>query len=185
VPSSTAPTPPITGTRIRTSPYITAQGAGPSIPRMDDSLAIGLDGGPGIRDAEEILIRAREDEREAFEARARYRTDGIPTIEPDGQVAVHIRAGETVFVERPSSVINRHQRGDGIDDFAGSLYLTSQRLLLLGHTTFEVELDQVDELALAGERLLVTLADGTGLSIDAARPRLLRVQIAAALTAGR
>ena len=93
--------------------------------------------------------------------------------------------GETVFVERPSSVISRHQRGDGTDDFAGSLYLTSQRLLLLGHAPFEVELDQIDELALAGERLLVTLADGTGLSIDAARPRLLRVQIAAALTAGR
>ena len=152
---------------------------------MEDSLAIGLEGGPGIRDAEEILDRAREDEREAFDARARYRTDGLPTIEPDGQIAEHLRAGETVFVERPSSVVSRHQRGDGTDDFAGSLYLTSQRLMLVGHTPFEVGLDQIDELALAGERLLVTLADGTGLSIDAARPRLLRVQIAAALTAGR
>lgn len=152
---------------------------------MEESLAIGSDGGPGIRDAEEILDRAREDEREAFEARAQYRTDGIPSIEPDGQVALHMRAGETVFVARPSSVISRHHGGDGTDAFAGSLYLTSQRLLLLGHTTFELELGQVEELALAGERLLVTLADGTGLSIDAARPRLLRVQIAAALTAGR
>jgi hypothetical protein len=152
---------------------------------MEDSLAIGLEGGPGIRDAEEILERARQDERDAFDARARYRTDGLPPIEPDGQIAEHLRTGEAVFVERPSSVVSRHQRSDGADDFAGSLYLTSERLILVGRTPFEVGLDQIDELALAGERLLVTLADGTGLSIDAARPRLLRVQIAAALTAGR
>ena len=44
---------------------------------------------------------------------------------------------------------------------------------------------QIEELALAGERLLITLRDGTGLSIDASRPRLMRVQIAAALAAGR
>ena len=89
------------------------------------------------------------------------------------------------MVVRPSSVISRHLRGDGIDDFAGTFYLTSQRLMLLGHTTLEVELDEIDELALAGERLLITLTDGTGLSIDASRPRLMRVQIAAALAAGR
>ena len=152
---------------------------------VEESLGIGLDGGPGIRDAEEILDRARADEREALEARARYRTDGLPTLEADVAIAEHIRPGETVVVVRPSSAISRHLRGDGTDDFAGSLYLTSQRLMLLGHMTLEVELDQIDELALAGERLLVTLTDGTGLSIDAARPRLLRVQIAAALTAGR
>ena len=152
---------------------------------MEESLAIGSVGAAGIRDAEEILDRAREDEREAFEARARYRTDGLPTLDPDGTIAGYIRPGETVAVVRPSSVISRHQRGDGTDDFAGSLYLTSQRLILVGHSTFEVDLDQIDELALAGERLLITLTDGTGLSVDAARPRLLRVQIAAALTAGR
>ena len=45
--------------------------------------------------------------------------------------------------------------------------------------------DKIEELALAGERLLITLRDGTGLSIDASRPRLMRVQIAAALAAGR
>ena len=39
--------------------------------------------------------------------------------------------------------------------------------MLVGHTPLEVELGEIDELALAGERLLVTLRDGTGLSIDA------------------
>jgi len=152
---------------------------------VEESLALGLDGAPGIRDAEQILDRVREDEREAYEARASYRTDGLPTIEADGAIAEHIRPGESVVAARPSTVISWHQRSDSTDDFAGSFYLTSQRLILLGRVTLEVELDQIDELALAGERLLITLIDRTGLSIDVARPRLLRVQIAAALTAGR
>jgi hypothetical protein len=162
----------------RTQPF-------PYASSVDDSLAIGLDGGPGIRDAEAILERAREDERAAFDARALYRTDGLPAIEPDGAIAESIRPGETVISVRASSIVGRHLRGGGTDDFAGRLYLTSDRLLILGHTSLEVELVVVDEVALAGERLLVTLNDGTGLSIDAIQPRLLRVQIAAALTEGR
>jgi hypothetical protein len=152
---------------------------------VDDSLATGLDLGPGIRDAEAILERAREDERAAFDARATYRNEGLPSIEPDEAIAASLRRDESVVVVRPSSVISRHPRGDGIEDFAGRLYLTSRRLLLVGQTTLEVDLREIDELALAGERLLVTLDDGTGLSIDAIQPRLLRVQIAAALNAGR
>jgi hypothetical protein len=152
---------------------------------VDDSLATGLDLGPGIRDAEAILERAREDERAAFDARARYRNEGLPAIEPDDEIAASLRPDESVVVVRPSSVVSRHPRGDGIEDFAGRLYLTSRRLVLLGQTTLEVDLREIDELALAGERLLVTLNDGAGLSIDATQPRLLRVQIAAALNAGR
>jgi hypothetical protein len=152
---------------------------------VEDSLAIGLDGSPGIRDAEEILIRVRQDEREAFEARERYRTDGLPTLDPDDQVADHISPGETVVAVRKSTVLSRPLRGEGTEETAGTLYLTNQRLLVLGHSRVAIELGQIDELAIAGERLLVTLIDGTGVSIDADRPRLLRVQIAAALTAGR
>ena len=82
-------------------------------------------------------------------------------------------------------MVSRHLRGDGTDDFPGRLYLTTQRLMVVGGAPLDVELSQIDELALAGERLLITLRDGTGLSIDASRPRLMRVQIAAALAAGR
>ena len=152
---------------------------------MDDSLATGLNVAPGIRDAEAILDRARADERAAFDARASYRTEGLPSIDPDEAIAGLLRPDESVVVVRPSSVISRHLRGDGIEDLAGRLYLTSRRLLLLGQATLEVDLDHIDELALAGERLLITLDDRTGLSVDTVQPRLLRVQIAAALTAGR
>ena len=78
-----------------------------------------------------------------------------------GTIAERLRPGETVVDVRPSAVVSRHLRGDGTDEFAGSLYLTSQRLMLVGHAPLEVELGQIDELALAGERLLVTLPDGT------------------------
>jgi hypothetical protein len=152
---------------------------------VEESLVIGLFGGAGIRDAEEILLRAGEDERDAIEARNRYRADGLPVLEVDGHVAHRLRPGETVIDARISSVVSRHLNGDGTADFPGQLYLTTQRLMVAGHVPLDVELEEIDELALAGERLLVTLRDGTGLSIDAARPRLMRVQIAAALAAGR
>ena len=148
-------------------------------------MAIGLGGGPGIRDAEEILDRAREDERDAIEARARYREDGLPVLEVDEPVAARLRPGETAIDARTSAVVSRHLPGDGTDDHPGRLYLTTQRLMVVGGAPLDVELAEIDELALAGERLLVTLRDGTGLSIDASRPRLMRVQIAAALAAGR
>ena len=186
VPGGTDAEPMPSRTRIRTSPYIHALGQRPTLRRWRILLRDRTGG--RARDP-----RRRGDPRSRTRGRARgvrresrdTAPTGCPTIEPDGPVAEHLRPAETVVDVRPSSVVSRHLRGDGTDDFAGSLYLTSQRLILVGHTPFEVELDQIDELALAGERLLVTLADGTGLSIDAARPRLLRVQIAAALTAGR
>lgn len=152
---------------------------------MEEQQIVEQVGGPGIRDAEEILLRAREDEREAVEARARYRADGLPRLDVDGPVAERLRPDETVVDVRPSAVVSRHVFGDGTEQLPGRLYLTNQRLLLVGRAPLEVELGEIDELALAGERLLVTLRGATGLAIDASRPRLLRVQIAAALAAAR
>ncbi len=85
-----------------------------------------------------------------------------------------------------------------VDPLSGRLYLTTERLVLLVRPTADgktadrptdgelsVGLADIEELACVGERLLVSLADGTGLTIDAGRPRLLRVQIAAARAASR
>jgi hypothetical protein len=141
--------------------------------------------GPGLRDAEEILLRSYVDERDAIDARNRYRADGLPVLVVDGPVAERLRPGETVVDARTSAVVSRHFRGDGPDDFPGRLYLTTERLMVVGGAPLDVELDRIDEVALAGERLLITLRDGTGISIDASRPRLTRVQIAAAIAAGR
>jgi hypothetical protein len=153
--------------------------------RVEESRAVEHTEGPGIRDAEEILLRAQEDESAALEARVRYRADGLPILVVDGPVAEGLRPGENVVDVRPSTIVNRHLRDDGFEQLAGRLYLTNQRLMLLGRAPLEVELGEIDELGLAGEQLLIRLRDGSGLSIEAARPRLLRVQIAAALVAGR
>jgi hypothetical protein len=152
---------------------------------VEEHRAIELVGGPGIRDAEEIPLRAREDEGEAVEARIRYRIDGLPSLDVDGPVAERLRPGESVVDVRSSAVVSRHPRRDGIEQFPGRFYLTTKRLMVAGLAPFDVELGEIDELALAGERLLITMRDGTGLSIDASRPRLLRVQIAAAREAAR
>jgi hypothetical protein len=153
--------------------------------RMEDGEVTAQLGDAAIRDAEEILLRTRNDEHEADEARVRYRADGLPRLAVDGPITDLLRPGETVVDLRPSAVVSRHVRGDGTEQLPGRLYLTSQRLLLVGRAPLAVELGEIEELALAGERLLVTLRGSTGLAIDASRPRLLRVQIAAALAAGR
>jgi hypothetical protein len=153
--------------------------------RVDEPQLVQETQRPGIRDAEEILSRANEDERDAIEARTRYRAHGLPVLEVDGPIAERLRADETVIDARTSAVVSRHLRGDGTDHFPGRLYLTNQRLIVVGGAPLDVELSQIEELALAGERLLITLRDSSGLSIEASRPRLMRVQIAAALAAGR
>jgi hypothetical protein len=157
---------------------------------------------PALRDASEILARAASDETAAIEARARYRSEGLPAVEPDPEIALRLRAGEGVVEVRAGAMLGR-ALGAGEDGEsagglargetqAGRLYLTTSRLVLLTRPSdspdvleLSVDLADIEELALVGERLLVSLADGSGLTIDAGRPRLLRVQVAAARAAAR
>jgi hypothetical protein len=165
---------------------------------------------PALRDAAEILARSAADETAAIEARQRYRSDGLPAMEPDPEITLRLRAGEGVVEVRPGAMLARALaagagRGTVASDDpisagdlalgqtqAGRLYLTTSRLVLLTRPSdspdvleLSVELADIEELALVGERLLVSLADGSGLTIDAGRPRLLRVQVAAARAAAR
>jgi hypothetical protein len=142
------------------------------------------EGSPAVRDAEEILRRADDDEREAIEARARYRAEGLPELPADELVVDRLRPEERVVDVRHAVVVNHHPT-EGAGSFPGRLYLTTSRLVLLGLQTIELELHAIEEVGVAGERLLITLRDATGMSIEASRPRLLRVQIAAALAAAR
>ena len=140
---------------------------------------------PALRDAEAIVGRAEEDERAARDARARYRDGGLPILEPDDHVAAALRAGESVVEMRQAVTVGRLAADADPETFAGRLYLTTARLILLGKAALNIELSEIEELALAGDRLLVRLNDGTGLDIDAGGPRLLRVQVAAARAAVR
>ena len=69
--------------------------------------------------------------------------------------------------------------------YGGTLYLTSRRLVHIGQVTVNVQLADIVETSLAGERLLVTLSDGEGLMLDLDRPRQLRAEVAAAIRALR
>jgi hypothetical protein len=166
-----------------------------------------------LRDATDIVARTAADEADAIAARERYRADGIGTIEPDPEIAGRLADNERLIETRPGAMVGRAQltgvggiggaagedgagtassAAHSVDALSGRLYLTTSRLVLLSRpadrptdTELSVGLDDIEELACVGERLLVSLADGTGLTIDAGRPRLLRVQIAAARAASR
>jgi hypothetical protein len=163
-----------------------------------------------LRDAADILDRSAADEADAVDARARYRQGDLPVIEPDVEIARRLRPGEQLVEVRPAAMIGRaFHAGDSTasdsgsagasssaESLAGRLYVTTERLVVLGRTgagttatavdaELAVGLSEIDELAVVGERLLLSLSDGTGLTIDAGRPRLLRVQIAAARAASR
>jgi hypothetical protein len=143
---------------------------------------------PGLRDAAEILARASADEAAADAARERYRTQAMPALATDARIAPLLTGDEHVLAVRRSVALDRRQPVLGSDlpsGVAGDLYLTSRRLVLTGRVTLSFALEEIEQTMLSGERLLLVLRGGQGLSIDAAQPRLLRVEIAAARAAAR
>jgi hypothetical protein len=136
--------------------------------------------GPALRDAAAAAARAEADEREAVEARERLRNAPLPRLEPDERIRPHLRPGEMVWGLRQSAIL-RAPGDDRALGYGGTLYLTSHRLVHVGQVTMNVQLSDIVETALAGERLLITLRGGDGLSLDVDRPRTLRTEIAAAL----
>jgi hypothetical protein len=135
---------------------------------------------PALRDALAAAERADADEREAHAARERLRDEPLPAIEPDESLATQLRQGERVHGSRPSAIL-RAPGDDRALGYGGTLYLTSHRLIHIGQVTVNVELGDIVETELAGERLLITLRHGEGISLDVDRPRLLRTEIAAAV----
>lgn len=140
---------------------------------------------PALRDATAILSRTALDEQAAEEARERYRTTAIAEVPADSAVAEHLQPGEGLLAVRSSVSAGADGRGDGEDALAGPLYLTTRRLLVLAQRPVTIDLSSIDEVDLAGEQLLVSLRDGTGVNLRAPGPRLLRVEIAAALMGAR
>ena len=142
------------------------------------------DGGEAaLRDAEEILARAAADEAAADAARARYRSEPLPALPPDGRIGPLLLPDERVVAVREHAQLERRQPAPGTRPpagLAGALYVTSRRLILVGRVTLSYELGAIGEAILAGERLLLLLHDGQGLTLEVAQPRLLRVELTAA-----
>jgi hypothetical protein len=129
---------------------------------------------------------ADTDEAAASEARARFRTFGVEPLEADDRVRALLDPCEQVLAIRHSVALDRRlgsSRTSVIDSIRGDLYVTTTRLVLVGEQVVTFHLDQIEDSALAGESVLLILGDGVGIVLDADRPRLLRVQIAAARAA--
>jgi hypothetical protein len=132
---------------------------------------------PALRDAAVLLARTEADEAAAAAARAHYETDGLPTLGVEDDLAQELRGDEVLHARRSSAMLNRLDGAGTLPGYAGTLYLTSRRLIHIGQVTFAVPLTQIQEVSIVGERLLLTLSSGEGVSLDVAEPRLLRVMI--------
>lgn len=134
---------------------------------------------PGAEaDAAALVQRAEDDERAAHDVRERALAEPIqPVPPPDDPALVAALEGEGLFAVRRSAILNAG-RGD-MPGYGGTLLLTATRLLLVGQVTIALRLVDLQETALAGGRLLITLRDGEGVTLDVGQPRLLRAQIAA------
>jgi hypothetical protein len=146
------------------------------------------------------VARAEADDVSAREARIHYRAHGLPSLDPDERIGPLLRPSERVVARREAAFLELLLRpesesagtpettgttGQAEALTGGDLYVTTNRLLHIGRSLLAIELEAIEEMALAAERLLLTIRGGGGIGLEAGEPRLLRVQIAAAIAAAR
>ena len=145
-----------------TLPGATIASVTPSDTAPDAALDAALEAAAPLRDAQRIAERIARDETLADEARERYRSNGLPELEPSALLGL-LDPGERLHAVHRMAMLEVGWRGaTGADPdlpHGGTLYVTSQRL--------------------------VRMRDGSDLAIEVDQPRLLRVQLAAALAAAR
>jgi len=126
------------------------------------------------------------DDEAASDARRRYRSHGIEPLAPDARISPLLTPGESVVAHHPSVGLARRLRSKEVESTVpvhGHLYVTSARLVHLCPGALTIALDDIEDAALIGDRVLLVTRGGVGITLDADRPRLLRVQIAAARAA--
>ena len=121
-----------------------------------------------------------EDEALAAAARVRYRTDGLASIEPDGDMRSALDADEQLLAVRETVSID-HRPIDGSPLTSGRLAITTKRLMVVDERALTLaSFEELDDVMVVRDRLVVTLRDGSGFTVTAVQPRLLRVQLAEA-----
>ena len=140
--------------------------------------------GPALRDATAAAHRAADDEAAAASTRERFTARPMPSIDPDESIARHLFPGELVYGLRTHAILNAPGEDRALG-YGGTLYLSSRRLVHVGQVMMAMQLTDIVETSLAGERLLLTLRGGEGFIMDLYRPRVLRAEIAVATRALR
>ena len=141
-------------------------------------LAGPTEGDPALRDA----MEAADSEADAI--RTRLRTTGPTDVEADGDIRQHLLAEERLHSVRRSAILRGPGAADG-HGLGGTLYLTSERVVHLGQVTMSIQLTNITEASVAGERLLLSLGDGEGVAVDCGRPRAFRAELATAIRRAR
>jgi hypothetical protein len=133
-----------------------------------------------LRDADKIGHQIEADEAAAQTILARFGRD-LPQLEPADSVRTVLRPAERVFATRDHAALERRQprRSPRTEIIGGTLYLTSERLILQGRRRTEsIALADVDEIAVFGERTIqMTVRTGPPVVVDVAMPRSLRAMI--------
>jgi hypothetical protein len=126
------------------------------------------------------------DDVAATKLRDRLTREPPAAITPTAVVAALLGDGESLLaVRRNAAVAPVRPPSDPIADAGADVYLTSHRLLLLSRVVTSVALADIAEVALVGRSLIVALDDGQAIRIQADRPGVFRVNIAAARRALR
>jgi hypothetical protein len=137
-------------------------------------------------DPSAIAERATADEAAATRARVRFRVAGMPRIDDDEVGPDTLVTGERLLAVRKRVALERRgppqEQESGLP---GTLYLTSLRLGLVGRHPVAIPIEGIRDTAVVGQRLVVGLRDGHYVWIQCERPRLLRVEIAAARALAR
>jgi len=127
------------------------------------------------------------DEAAAREARARYRRFGPEPLEPTDPVRARLGPGEVLLGVCRGVALELRRPGESEPPQwrpANDLYVTSERLLHMGREDWFVRLDDIDDAAVSGGRILLVLRGGAGAALDTDQPQLVRTRIATA-RAGR
>ena len=118
-----------------------------------------------------------------MEVQERPVTGDVPA---DSRVLAQLRVGERLLEYRSQAALTRvTDDTHSADPTNGALVLTDQRLLHLDGEDVSIDLAEIEELALAGDRLLVTLAGLHGLIIETDSAPEFRAAISAAISALR
>ena len=130
--------------------------------------------------------RALRDEEAADVARRRYRAHGMVELVADEQIGPLLEPLERVYATRRAAALDRRQPLPAPGAcLPGDLYVTSRRVIQVGCPLVALDLADIREVELSGNRLLLMLTDGSSVALAVDQPRLLRVEISAARAACR
>jgi hypothetical protein len=137
--------------------------------------------------------RARNDQRSelpdelaADELRRELRERGIVPIEPDERIRDLLDPGEAVVaIRRAVSFERRASPREGGGILRVNLYVTTHRLVALGPVLLEYPLADIREMDVAAGAVRLVVERNRGVELGVPDPRVLRVEIAAALEALR